>query len=123
MILRDGRRVEHNLGPRKTFQASLLHAAGSGGTLRAGESWVSLAKIAVTRRIPRETRKPGPTRQYPRYEQDCEYCGKRYLTANPTLARFCGATCRKRNHRQNQALRAQQGALVRVPQVVQASPR
>lgn len=88
-----------DLGPRKTFQPSLMKPIAGYSEDRTGRWTGHSVHTFLTR--PRRDVEHQPARTY---SVSCERCGRSYQATQLTRARFCGATCRKAAHRE--AMRA-----------------
>lgn len=83
----------------------MFHAVSHLGTLPEGTTWKSLNRtlgsMMPRQRISRPAAERGPK---PVVAKDCESCGRVFTAINASVARVCGATCRKRLHRRRLVL-------------------
>jgi hypothetical protein len=101
MIVRDGRRVEHDLGPMPSrFPISMMKMIGATGTTGSGR-WTDGQLTIVMDRGPRQPRGPRVVRQ-----AQCEACDAIFDTTYEGQIKYCSGNCRWRIAKRQSRARA-----------------
>lgn len=103
--MKDNRTPRGRIEPGvQRFSISMLKPIG--GSMEEGQSWMTMDRTPDGSRSYLFARHPDPIDPSRKttvlVAMTCEVCEGRFVTANPTLARFCGARCRKRAQRARQ---------------------